>query len=488
MMKRSGIILAISLYLTATAQNNAAREEYERFRKEARKEYDDFRKKANEQYAQWMLKAWKGYMAGPVIEKPKDESKPPVTRPDDDTTPIEEREMPVVVVEPTPPPTPQPPKPIAPIREKPVKQPQYKDFKIYGTACSVRFNDSQKITLTSVTPENLSAAWLKMSTDDYNNTIRDCLEIRVKLKLSDWAYLQLLNQFAETVYGKNSNEQRLLAAYLYNQSGYKIRLGRNERAVYMLWASPHHLFDYAPWVIDNQLYYAYDCPEQQLQIMDSPYPGEQVMSLWVNTDQRFDLSRSDTREISSRKYPSVKVSLSVNKNLIDFYDSYPTSIVDNNFLTRWAMYAQTPLDPDVKEQLYPALKAQIDGLGQKEAANRLIDWVQTGFIYELDDKVWGHDRAFFAEESLYYPYCDCEDRSILFSRLVCDLLGLDVALVYYPGHLATAVAFTEQVTGDYITIDRRRFTIADPTYINVPVGITMPGMDNTTAQAILLQP
>ena len=28
----------------------------------------------------------------------------------------------------------------------------------------------------------------------------------------------------------------------------------------------------------------------------------------------------------------------------------------------------------------------------------------------------------------YYPYSDCEDRSILFARLVKDLLGLDVVM------------------------------------------------------------
>ena len=112
--------------------------------------------------------------------------------------------------------------------------------------------------------------------------------------------------------------------------------------------------------------------------------------------------------------------------------------------------------------------------------------MQTAFVYEYDDKVWGEDRAFFAEETLYYPYCDCEDRSILFSRLVRDLLGLDVILVYYPGHLATAVCFNSEVKGDYITLNGRRFVVCDPTYIGAPVGCTMPSMDNKAAKVILL--
>lgn len=65
-------------------------------------------------------------------------------------------------------------------------------------------------------------------------------------------------------------------------------------------------------------------------------------------------------------------------------------------------------------------------------------------------------------------------------------MGLKVLLVYYPGHLATAVCFTEQVTGDYVALNNRKYIICDPTYIGAPVGITMPGMDNQKAKVILL--
>ncbi len=107
--------------------------------------------------------------------------------------------------------------------------------------------------------------------------------------------------------------------------------------------------------------------------------------------------------------------------------------------------------------------------------------MQTAFVYEYDDKVWGGDRAFFAEESLHYPYCDCEDRSILFTRLVRDLIGLKCVLVYYPGHLASAVQFTDS------EVNGGKFIIADPTYIGATVGATMPDMDNASAKVILLQ-
>ena len=163
-------------------------------------------------------------------------------------------------------------------------------------------------------------------------------------------------------------------------------------------------------------------------------------------------------------------------------------MVDDDMMTRWAMYANTPMETEVKAQLYPQLVAQLKGLSQKEAVERILNWVQTGFEYEYDNKAWGHDRAFFTEETLFYPYCDCEDRSILLTRLVRDLLHLKCILVYYPGHLASAVELTgTDAKGDCIMLDGHKYIIADGTYINAPLGRTMPQMDNSTAKVILLE-
>ena len=75
---------------------------------------------------------------------------------------------------------------------------------------------------------------------------------------------------------------------------------------------------------------------------------------------------------------------------------------------------------------------------------------------------------------------------MLFSRLVRDIVGLDVVLLYYPGHLAAAVEFNEEVLGDYLLYDKRKYIVCDPTYIGAPVGRTMPNMNNEEAQIIIL--
>ena len=74
----------------------------------------------------------------------------------------------------------------------------------------------------------------------------------------------------------------------------------------------------------------------------------------------------------------------------------------------------------------------------------------------------------------------------MFSILVGELLGLDVVLLNYPEHLATAVCFNENVEGDYFLLDGKRYVVCDPTYIGSHVGEAMPNLKNTKATIIKL--
>jgi len=72
----------------------------------------------------------------------------------------------------------------------------------------------------------------------------------------------------------------------------------------------------------------------------------------------------------------------------------------------------------------------------------------------------------------------------LFAYFVESLVGLDVVGVEYPGHIATAVHFNEDVPGDFISWKGLKYIIADPTFINAPVGLTMPKYANTKADIV----
>lgn len=167
---------------------------------------------------------------------------------------------------------------------------------------------------------------------------------------------------------------------------------------------------------------------------------------------------------------------------------------------QWEVCANTPLSDNVKSQLYPQLRKYILNYGQQAAVNVLLDWVQTSFKFTSRAKRQTSgakqiNRPLYPEEMLYYLNGDSEDFAILFSRIVRDLMGLDVALVNYTAkvdgkpfnHMATAISFTEDVPGDAVMVGEKRFVIADPTYQGAPVGRTHPHCDNATAKTILLK-
>jgi hypothetical protein len=62
----------------------------------------------------------------------------------------------------------------------------------------------------------------------------------------------------------------------------------------------------------------------------------------------------------------------------------------------------------------------------------------------------------------------------LYYYLVKNILGLDVVLLDYPGHVATAIQLKDDIEGDYVIYNNKKYYVADPTYINANIGMTMP--------------
>ncbi len=471
-----------------SAQEDGFRKEFERFRREKIGEYRSFRDSVNRVYADFVRQAWEEYNRLPAVPKPEEEVVPPVVFPvpEGDQEPIaEDNPIHYETVVPIEEPAPQP-LPVAPVEEVPQPVESYFHFAFYNTDCKVRLDEGHRFKLPDCSENSVADAWNSMCSGKYDNLVRDCLELRLRHKLCDWAYLQMLDSMSDAFYGKDTDESTLLTAFLYCQTGYQMRFARDNDRLVMLYSSRHFIYGEGYFNIGGTWFYPFENQSESLQISTASFPEEMPLSLFVADEQFLSLGATAPRVLRSAKYPDMNLTSSVNSNLVDFYDSYPTSCVNGDFGTRWAMYANTSLSSHARNSLYPSLKSHIEGKSQLEAVGRILDFVQTGFVYEYDDKVWGADRAFFPEETLFYPYCDCEDRSILFSRLVRDLLGLDVVLVYYPGHLATAVAFDEDVKGDCLTVNSRKYVVCDPTYIGAPVGYTMPGMDNLAAIVITL--
>mgnify|MGYP006872980946 CR=1 FL=1 len=405
--------------------------------------------------------------------------------------------QPKVVVVPKPAPAPEP---IAPVRPKEDMPFQRVSISYFGTIVTIGFPEADDLKLFQTTSNNLKQpqtisnnlsenaladAWQQLADAKYDITLKTALDARKANNLCDWAYMKVLQAATEKRYGK-SNEAVLMQAFLMSQSGYRIRMGMNANRLYLLVASDYNICGLTFFTLDGVKYYMVGEDKiPSMQICRAKFDKEKSLSLQLAQLPGLGDEPAPKRTLTSRK--GVTATVSVNKNLIDFFDSYPQAYLNNDFTTRWAAYANTPLDLSIQNTLYPPFRKVIASLSERDAVGLILNWVQTAFQYAYDDEVWGGDRAFFPQETLFYPYSDCEDRAILFSRLVRDIVGLDVVLLYYPGHLAAAVAFTAQESGDWLQYGNRRYVVCDPTYINAPVGATMPGMDNQQAKVIVLK-
>ena len=458
-------------------QKRQMRQQYDEARKKAEEEYAAFRKKANEEYAEAVKKAWQQMGVEPAIPKPEEPEppRPPAPVPDKEPTtdPLPQAEVvPLPEVKPAvlAPPVPEP----AP--EAPTMQ-----FDIYGTGCSVHTNTVDLcFKLSSVDEQGVAEAWQNLSQEKYDAMLHDCLAQRDRLHLGDWGYLRLLQSATEKLLGKGSNEAVLLQMYLLTQSGYRVRIAKADGHLALLVPFSHTIYNYSYIPIDGLKHYLLASTKgSRVQVCNVGFPREQVADIRLAGLPVLEGDPQPKRAFSAARFGTLKTEVGVDRILIDVMNDYPLS-------SAWDCYAHAGLSETVKADLYPVLRSQIAGKSKKKAAFMLLDFVQSAFAYATDQDQFGYERPLFGDESFYYPKNDCEDRSILYSILVRDLLGLDVALVHWPGHLATAVAFPEEVEGDYFTIDGRRYTVCDPTYIGAGIGETMPKFKNVEAKLVKL--
>lgn len=368
----------------------------------------------------------------------------------------------------------------------------YFPFEYCGTEFKVRLDESKRVNIGKVESYRIADVLERFSGGKYDDLLYDCLQLRKEHNLNDWAYFQMVQTLCNDFFGKDTNEATLLAGYLCTQSGISIRFASTAAEngkLLLLLNSIHEIYDrqYVSCGSDEQRFYIFeeDVPAS-LYICDAEFPNEKGLSLYINAPLVFREEPGEAHVIHGRNFQNNSITIAVNQNLMKFYDTYPSSSIHQNILTRWAIYANTPLNPDVKDQLYPQLKKLIEGKNEAEQVHILMDLLH-GIPYKNDEVVWGHDRAFFAEETLNYPFSDCEDRSILLTRWVRDLIGLRCALIYYPGHLSTLIHFNDEVNGAHYMVDGIRYTVCDPTYLGANVGMEPGELDTNAAKFIVLK-
>lgn len=489
-MKLIGKIIIMLLPLTfpsvAIAQNDFQKI-FDEFQKSNEKEFMDFRDRINYEYSEFLRKAWKWFERSEPLQKPEEEPiVPPVVAPQQDEE-LRDREIryeeEIVDTVPV-----LKPEPVVLINETPFPGVKTMTFSQYGTECHVRFDRTCRPSLSGLDESSVADFWEDISVADYtDNLLYDFVNLKQERSLGDWAIYKFSESFTATLYPDNIDAARLFHAYILTQLGFRLRIGYSEEDnhIHLIIATQQDIYGYSYWDIDGQNYYLLDGSDiNNLRVVTGDFTSSVPMSLLLKNENILTEDYSESRRLVAKDVYIAEAIVSVNRNDISFYEEYPE--VASDF--RWTFYAGTPLNSDIRSSLYGQFRPILLGLTERQAAEVILNFVQTAFEYKYDEEVWGKDRPFFAEESMFYPYCDCEDRSILFSHMIRDLLGLDVALVYSPGHLFAAVCFNEDVDGAYIMVNERKFIICEPTCTTgAPVGWSSVADDVSELELAVLQ-
>lgn len=298
--------------------------------------------------------------------------------------------------------------------------------------------------------------------------------------MSDWAYLLFTKRIGEQLYGKErTGEVVFLQMFLLCKSGYKVRLAKIDDGLKLMIATAGTVYATPFLKMDGDKYYVF---EPNPKGSKSLYTYRQNFAdaknlVCLNIERIPEFSVEEQERELSPSGGALKVRTVVNKNLMDFYRDYPQCDV--------VIHYKTPMSEELRSSLYPQLKKAVEGKSQKDAANLLLNFVQTALQYKTDGDQFGYEKPNFPDETFYYPYCDCEDRAMLYSILVRDLLGLETILLDYPNHIASAVHFTENIPGDCVVLDDgTEFLVCDPTYIGAPIGMCMDQYKNVGPEVI----
>ena len=298
--------------------------------------------------------------------------------------------------------------------------------------------------------------------------------------LSDWALISLLNKYALNVSQNKLNESQFLVWALLLNLGYDVRLSYDDSTLYVLFPSKQKIYNRSSLKYNEQNYY----------ILIGEKPKKALYSYVAEQNQlkSFNFAFSDTQPVNGIEPVKRTLTDKVTGLSVD-YDTYPQ-------LQEYYRY-HPPLDfiwyfnviPKDEQYLHlvNSLKSKLSSYSDTEKVQALLNLVQRGFNYQLDNDQWGEEYYSVPMHTLMLNAVDCEDRSFLFAYLVEQVVGLSTVGLKYPGHLAVAVAVSPRDLKNntqYLTVKGKKYFVADPTYIGANIGDVMPKFKNVTPTII----
>lgn len=470
------------------------RDEFADFRKEIQSEYNEFRREINREYADFLSKIWEEYR---LFQGKSPDNVPKPLSPVLVQEEKNRQEMSLVKVENQ--------KDIlssskqADLRDEEELERLLATLKKGGAVddltasmrcdyfgAELRFNYQQRsFNLSTVAEYSIGSLWKDLADSRFPVLLADMIRYKKEMQMNDWAYFLLTKKVATRLSTLQSEDCRMVFQhFLLVQSGYDVRLARVDRFLVLLLPVREEVYARPYLTVDGKQFYVIS--DRNLKEYSSIFtynlPDKLIQKPYLSLVMDRELLLPVQPKPFCIKAAGLEVTGEVNVNKIRFYKEYPSCEL--------AVYARAVPDERLSKQLLTSLSVRLRGKSCKDALNLLLSWVQKGFDYQTDGEQFGYEKPFFIEENFFYPASDCEDRAALFAYLVNHLLGREVVLLDYPGHVATAVCLgreeESEIKGTYLQLNGKRYMVCDPTYMNAEVGMLMPSCKNKRPKVIRL--
>jgi len=488
------------LFVSAPLQ---AQETFEEWKEKQEKEYQSFKDERDKEFVKFLKEKWKFvesyggeglYEESKPDELPKADNKEQRTDFSDDSPKVEipepsadspgrkDRDKKVQTQKP------EPEKSAGESGEKKASMANFNEARLtfFKEPTQWMYDPAMKVSFKAASKKKKEAEigkfWEKLSKTQYGPLLDQCESRKQRMKLNDWGYTLMLYNLGGSIYGDDTPEQRLFTWFMLTKSDYNARIGYNENTLRILLPVRNGLYNTSYYTINDTKYYSVRLAESDkkapsLYTYEGSYPGAQEPIDMQFYDTPDFTSNYDEKTLKFTYNGSThKFKIPYNPTLLDFYENYPQ--------TGLRVYFSAPVDEQTSKELLNQLKPLVKDKNETQAVNLILRFVQTAFEYKVDEKQFGREKYMLPEETLYYPYSDCEDRSVLFAYLVRNLTGLEVIGIKYPGHLATAVNFSTNPGGDSVTWNGTTYTVADPTYVNADIGMSMDKYKNKQPEII----
>lgn len=354
------------------------------------------------------------------------------------------------------------------------------EFEFYKENISIDYSEEiQELLPSFFTTDDIEGFYENLSSNLIQPSLDDFLKYRDTLNLSDWYYYLLIREAASQIF--NEEEQPYYQSYqtvfswlMLAKSGYKVQLNFTEDDVFLAVYTLDNLYNIPVkkhgmgWMVEISHFHT-NHEGFRASVRSDFFVNENAQPFNFKIDKQPTFSKPylTTRNIvfehEGEKYA---VGYTLDRSVLALITTLPEMSVYDHI--------DIPLSNFTYETLIPNLKEFIkaNNYDKRETLSFLLSFTRTGFDYK-DDEDFEHEThspikcdniTFTPEETLYYRFSDCEDRSILLAYLIKEILELDVVLLDFEEHIAVGVQLGEnEYLGKPIFFNNRYYTFCEAT-------------------------